>query len=440
MAVQQISSYPLGKTNDIPYNTTSSATNYNVFDLYRIQNPIDIETVVMYIHAGTFINRDEEHENAINCKNRFNSEGYNVMSLRYTLQTHTSYYGALTELFTTGNPTSLHNWSVKAVVEATNDLIDAIEYIKQMGIKHIHLIGYSAGAIMALVYALGPNSTLRSNGLKSSDRSVIRSITSIAGSLTTQLGVEYWQGLDANSPNLMLWHGSIDETLVVSGAQSIKNRYDELGLSYKCTLNILNGAGHDDIWTIRSQNLTLTEYNKLLPLSAASRFISSVSNVLPLTPICFPKGTPVSTNQGNVAIEKLNPDIHTIRNKKIVAITQTKTLDKYIVSIEKDALGKNIPCATTQISKNHKILYKGKMVKSCELVDLCKGVSKIPYNGNTLYNVLMEEYDYMMINNLICETLHPEHIIAKIYGGEYINKNDIIMALNHLVSKKYSKK
>jgi hypothetical protein len=98
-------------------------------------------------------------------------------------------------------------------------------------------------------------------------------------------------------------------------------------------------------------------------------------------PICFPAGTPVNTNQGLVAIEKLNPDIHTIRNKRIVAITQTRPLFTHIVSIEKDALGKNVPTSTTQISKEHGVFYKGKMMRAIDLVNVCKGVTKIPYTG-----------------------------------------------------------
>jgi len=144
--------------------------------------------------------------------------------------------------------------------------------------------------------------------------------------------------------------------------------------------------------------------------------INSSSSV---APICFPAGTPVTTNQGQVAIEKLNPDIHTIRNKRIVAITQTRPLFTHIVSIEKDALGKNVPSVTTQISKEHGVFYKGKMTRAVDLVGVCDGVVEIPYNGETLYNVLLKKHSHMMINNLICETLHPENIMAKICGGKY---------------------
>jgi hypothetical protein len=145
----------------------------------------------------------------------------------------------------------------------------------------------------------------------------------------------------------------------------------------------------------------------------------------------------VATNQGNIPIEKLNPDIHTIRNKRIVAITQTRPLFTHIVSIEKDALGKNVPCATTQISNEHKVFYKGKMMKAIELVNLCKGVTSIPYNGETLYNVLLEKHDNMMINNLICETLHPENIMAKICGGKYNSseKDRICAELTEIIKK-----
>ena len=153
------------------------------------------------------------------------------------------------------------------------------------------------------------------------------------------------------------------------------------------------------------------------------------------TPICFPKGTPVTTNQGNIAIELLDPDVHTIRNKRIIAITHSQPLHTYIVSIEKDALGTNIPNARTQISKEHKVYYKGEMIKAKELVKVCKGVTKIPYTGETLYNVLMEKHDKMMINNLICETLHPENIMAKIHIGKYSNteKSKLYKQLSELI-------
>jgi hypothetical protein len=85
------------------------------------------------------------------------------------------------------------------------------------------------------------------------------------------------------------------------------------------------------------------------------------------------------------------------------------------------------------------------MVKANELVEVCEGVTRIPYSGETLYNVLMEKHDNMMINNVICETLDPKNIMAKICGGKYNRSeqdkickelNDIIKADNIPAYKK----
>jgi hypothetical protein len=135
--------------------------------------------------------------------------------------------------------------------------------------------------------------------------------------------------------------------------------------------------------------------------------------------ICFPKGTPVTTNQGEIPIENLHPGVHTIRGRKITAITRTTPTTSHIVLIKKHALGKNVPCMPTQISNNHRVFYKGHMVKASDLVNMCNGVVKTPYNGETLYNVVMKKHDKMMINNLICETLHPDNVMARICAGDY---------------------
>ena len=135
----------------------------------------------------------------------------------------------------------------------------------------------------------------------------------------------------------------------------------------------------------------------------------------PSSNVCFPAKTPVLTNQGPVNIEDINPAVHTIRNKKIVAITKTVAHDKNLVRIAKHALGKNYPEKTTLISQNHKVLCQGQMIKAKHLVGENENVTFVPYNGQVLYNVLLEEHEKMQVNNLIVETLHPEHKVAKLY-------------------------
>lgn len=148
--------------------------------------------------------------------------------------------------------------------------------------------------------------------------------------------------------------------------------------------------------------------------------------------ICFPANTPIETNQGIVPIEKLNSDLHTINDKPVLFVTKTVSFDKYLVCFEKDSLGKNYPSSKTITSKDHKICYKGKMIEAYKFYGHFENVKKIEYNGEVLYNVLMEDYSTMKVNNLICETLHPNNIIAKLYTSNVAEdlKNQLIVELN----------
>lgn len=145
-------------------------------------------------------------------------------------------------------------------------------------------------------------------------------------------------------------------------------------------------------------------------------YYANVSELIPTSNVCFPAGTPVETDQGILSIEKINPDIHTIHKCPLV-ITKTITDETYLVNIKKNALGVNYPSANTTLSQNHKVMYNGKMRTANQLIHH-KNVSKVNYNGDPLYNVLMEEYSYIRVNNLICETLDPHTIIANLYKRE----------------------
>jgi hypothetical protein len=142
--------------------------------------------------------------------------------------------------------------------------------------------------------------------------------------------------------------------------------------------------------------------------------------------ICFLAGTPIQTNQGQIPIEKLNPKIHTIRGKTIVAITKTITPDDSLICFEANSLGTNLPSQKTVISMNHKIFYQGKMTKAKYFVGNA-GIYKIPYKQETLYNVLLDSHDKMIVNNMICETLDPRNTIAQLY-----------MSLKHIPEEKHA--
>ena len=154
--------------------------------------------------------------------------------------------------------------------------------------------------------------------------------------------------------------------------------------------------------------------------------------------ICFPAGTPITTDQGNIPIDKINTDVHTIHNNPIVAITKTITQDTHLVCFEKHALGLNRPNKKTVTSKNHKVYYNGKMTKAHHFIKQFKNVTEIEYNGEILYNVLMDKHDKLKVNNLTFETLDPKNIIAKLYTSNFDEeyKDNIIVMINNSIMQK----
>ena len=92
------------------------------------------------------------------------------------------------------------------------------------------------------------------------------------------------------------------------------------------------------------------------------------------------------------------------------------------------------------MTKEHKLYYQGKMREANDFLGKFEKVVKVKYTGEILYNVLMEEYSQMRVNNLICETLHPSNVIAKLYSKKckYTNyaRDRIVVLLNKCIQKK----
>jgi hypothetical protein len=139
----------------------------------------------------------------------------------------------------------------------------------------------------------------------------------------------------------------------------------------------------------------------------------------PISNICFPAGTPIQTDQGIVNIDRIDKNIHTIRQKPILHVTRTTASDNYLISIEKNSFGRNVPHTKTLMTRDHKIMFEGRLVSAYRFLDYTDTVKKVKYNGETLYNILLADYGTINVNNLICETLHPENIIAKLYMQNY---------------------
>ena len=161
----------------------------------------------------------------------------------------------------------------------------------------------------------------------------------------------------------------------------------------------------------------------------------------PIVPICFPAGTPVLTDQGNIPIELIDPNVHTIKKKTIVAITQSFMNEDTIVCIEKHSLGINIPNKRTYISNYHGIIYKNNLIPAKQLVGRLRGIYHVKYNNQILYNVLMEKHYIMNVNNMSVETLNPKNIVAKLYTNQHSpeEKMKLILEINEITKNNKNK-
>ncbi len=65
------------------------------------------------------------------------------------------------------------------------------------------------------------------------------------------------------------------------------------------------------------------------------------------------------------------------------------------------------------MSKDHQLVHKGSLVPAHRFLTISNDIIKIKYSGEILYNVLLEQYSTIKVNNVLCETLHPDSAIAK---------------------------
>ena len=204
-------------------------------------------------------------------------------------------------------------------------------------------------------------------------------------------------------------------------------------------VNQTNPSQYDVATVIRFGSVIINQPLKYSYPVGSLIYVYPPNTIIPVADICFVRNTPIETDQGIIPIHKIDPKIHTINKKKIITITKSVTEDKFLICFEKHSLGENIPSTRTIVSKYHKIQnIKGNMIDAYKFLEYYDDVKKVDYNGEILYNILMEEHATVNVNNLVCETLHPDHEIAKLYKNNYSEeyKDTVVMFMNY--SKKLS--
>ena len=137
--------------------------------------------------------------------------------------------------------------------------------------------------------------------------------------------------------------------------------------------------------------------------------------------ICFAPNTMILTDQGEIPIQLIKPNKHTISGKEILGITKTYHEESELVCFKKDCLHENVPNRDTIMSKKHKIMIRGKYISAEDMVN-DETITLVPYGETFLYNILMKNHEVVRANNMKSETLHPQNKIARLFKN-YIWKH-----------------
>ena len=204
----------------------------------------------------------------------------------------------------------------------------------------------------------------------------------------------------------------------------------------------LGNNGFSLVGTYNAATQTETTGNKLKynegALSDEVEFVLSTLEKA-ISNICFYGDTQVLTNEGYKEIREVKKGMK-VQGEEIEEVTRTISKESDIVLIKKGSIMKNMPLEDTRITKEHKVLYKGKMLEAKELVN-GKNIVFEKYKGETLYNILLSGEGKMVVNGMIVETLSPFNNISKLYqilkGHKEEEKREIIKIYNEeRVSKK----
>ena len=143
------------------------------------------------------------------------------------------------------------------------------------------------------------------------------------------------------------------------------------------------------------------------------------TEIYPVSTVGFLSGAQVKTDQGLVYIQDLNSYNNTINGKKILAVAKTLNLQNYLVVIEKNAIRKNLPNNPITLSPEEFAFIYGSFIKAYKIYDRINNIKKVYHklytNNEILYSIILESPDTIHINNLRCNSLSNEHIIAKLY-------------------------
>ena len=131
---------------------------------------------------------------------------------------------------------------------------------------------------------------------------------------------------------------------------------------------------------------------------------------------CFKKGTLVSTDQGEIAVEDLSIK-YTINKHKIKDIIKSLNNSSPMITINKGALDGHLPTRNVTITCDHLVMYQDRWVSALDLCHL-DNVVKEDANNDMVYNILLKKHSYVMVAGMVIETMNPRSLKLVGYKSE----------------------
>jgi hypothetical protein len=122
---------------------------------------------------------------------------------------------------------------------------------------------------------------------------------------------------------------------------------------------------------------------------------------------CFPAGTVISLDQGDVEIQHIDVSTHTINGERILAISRVTPDSKHVVRVEKDAFAPNCPSQTFECSRAHELISPSGERQTAEKWVNNKQITFVKNTHWDLYNVVLKHHGTMKVYNLEVDTLNP---------------------------------
>lgn len=195
--------------------------------------------------------------------------------------------------------------------------------------------------------------------------------------------------------------GGVDQTVIITVVDNTDNN-----TSYTATLDGL------------PTNVTYYD-NESYVIAGAQFIFGSVTTEGDIDGnICFMEGEKVLLRSQWINIEDIKPGDTLNSGYTVKHVIRTLCCDDMVL-IKRGAVEENLPFKDTYITKHHKLFYHNRLLTAESIINGTDIIIHSLKQPVRVYNILLESYDFMCVNGIHVETLHPNNVNAQMRDTEY---------------------